>query len=110
MNRLLNRFQWPTWLFAGLIVTAITGQNACAAVIQFSFTAADFYGSTGSGTFSYDADSYGYPVSATHKNYGPSGFFVGDSMRENTSSPRRLTPCLTRNSTSKSSASQLLGG
>ena len=70
MHRLLNRFQWPTWLFAGLIVTAITGQNACAAVIQFSFTAADFYGSTGSGTFSYDADSYGYPVSATHKNYG----------------------------------------
>ena len=42
--------------------------------------------------------------------FGPSGFFVGDSMRENTSSPRRLTPCLTRNSTSKSSASQLLGG
>jgi len=69
MNRLLNRFQRPAWLFAGLIVAALTGQNACAEVIQFSFTASDFYGNSGSGTFSYDADSYGYPVSATHKNY-----------------------------------------
>jgi len=58
---------------ACLVLAALSGRVACGGVVQFSFTASDIYGNSGSGTFSYDASMSGYEFSQTHKVYETGG-------------------------------------